>query len=129
MVDFKSLTKDDRQKASYRDAGGALTDQSVVIHEPDPTYLTTVDVVKTLITDAITQITTPDNSGDFYIYHQSNDTLYFGDEDETAASGAPVDLKDVVQFTGFKKNNENEIYAICDTGISITVYAVAGVKE
>jgi len=92
-------------------------------------YFNTLEVKKSTVTSAATKITTPDNSGNFILIHKSQDTLYIGDSSVTTSTGYPVERNDAFKFDEFKANDENEIYAICESGVSIDVYALAGIKE
>jgi hypothetical protein len=116
-----------RESQAFIDFGTGKTGKRVAIKYEN--VLNALEIKKTTITDSITRVLTPDNSGQFFLTHKSDNILYIGNSAVTTSTGFPVEKNDTFQFDEFKSNDENEIYAICDTGISIDVYTIAGVRE
>jgi hypothetical protein len=84
----------------------------------------TLEVVSTTITTAEIKVNTPESSGFFFIEHyEASEIVYVGSAGVTAATGLPLEANKKLELKYMKRNNNNEIYAICSTG-SVKLYCV-----
>jgi len=89
-----------------------------------------IGAVQTTITDTATKINLPEDAEDFSVYHDTlGKTLYFGENNAItiSANSAPLTYKSVLVFEGVK-SNDNNLYGIMGTGLTLTVYAIGNYK-
>lgn len=115
-----STITDGSNKAVVTSRGAQL------VTEDDTGFNTTIDEIETTITTTAVRIVTPDTTGSFSIYHQTEGAvLYLGDSSVTTSSGTRLEHGEVAEFSQMKANDANEIYGIVSSG-TLTTY-VSGV--
>jgi uncharacterized membrane protein YkgB len=87
-----------------------------------------LSVLKTLITTVATKITTPDTLGNFTIINKSCSKIYIGGPTVSISTGLPLEKNDSILLKDFSKSNDNEIYAIIESG-SEYIYVISETTE
>lgn len=96
----------------------------VRVTDDDIGLYNSLEVTKTLVGTTATKLTTPDSSGFFFIVHRDEDiALYIGDKSVTSSTGLPLPPNEKLEIKYFKKQDNNEIYAIAASE-EVAVYCV-----
>lgn len=88
----------------------------------------TLQTVATTITTTATKINTPEDTGDFVLYHnEAGETVFIGNSSITAA-GFNLTAGEKYELKNMEKDNGNELYAIVASG-SLILYVTGVVSE